>query len=64
MSDRAKWLIDLDAAAPDQAVDGLVPVTGYDRAGRPPEEVAVMEKAKAYGRTQFSSKPAAMIDHP
>ena len=27
----------------------LVPVAGYNRSGRPPEEVAVVEKAKAFG---------------
>ena len=31
------------------AVDGLIPVAGYGRDGRPPEEVAMMEKAEAYG---------------
>src|ERR1700675_2912507 len=49
MIDRAKWLVDLDASAKGLAVDGLVPVRGYHRDGRPPEEVAMMEKAAAYG---------------
>lgn len=30
-------------------VDGLVEVDGYDVTGRPPEEVELMEKARAYG---------------
>src|SRR5215468_1783410 len=49
MSDRAKWLIDLDGATRDLSVDGLVPVNAYARDGRTPEEVAVMERAKTYG---------------
>lgn len=48
MSDRAKWLVDLDASATGATVDGLVPVSGYQSAGRPPEEVAMMEKARDY----------------
>ncbi len=42
MSNPGQWLIDLE-------VDGLVPVRGYQRNGRPPEEVAMMLKAEAYG---------------
>lgn len=49
MSDRAKWLIDLTGTATDETVDGLVTVESYNPDGRPPEEVAVMEKAQAYG---------------
>jgi N-6 DNA Methylase len=49
MDERAKWLIELDGRSPHPDVDGLVSVTDYDRDGRPPEEVAVMEKAKTYG---------------
>jgi hypothetical protein len=49
MDERAKWLIDFDGDGPNQNVDGLVSVTDYVRDGRPPEEVAVMEKAKTYG---------------
>lgn len=48
MSDRAKWLVDLGGSAKDLTVDGLVPVHGYQRAGRPPEEVAMIEKAESY----------------
>jgi hypothetical protein len=49
MTDPAKWLIDLGTASKARSVDGLVPVAGYVRDGRPPEEVAMMEKAAAYG---------------
>jgi len=48
MSTDAQWLIDLGGAAAGKTVDGLVPVKGYHRNGRPPEEVAMMEKAEAY----------------
>lgn len=48
MTDRAKWLVDLDVSTQGLAVDGLVSVKGYRRDGRPPEEVAMMEKAAAY----------------
>jgi len=49
MIDRAHWLVDLDGSAKSLAVDGLVPVKGYRRDGRLPEEVAMMEKAATYG---------------
>ena len=49
MSGGAQWLIDLDGAATATTVDGLVRVHGYRREGQPPEEVAMMEKARAYG---------------
>jgi hypothetical protein len=48
MSDRAQWLVDFDASSKSVDVDGLVPVNGYQPDGRPPEEVAMMEKAAAY----------------
>jgi len=48
MDNRGRWLVDLDTAA-GTTVDGLVLVDGYAREGRPPEEVAMMEKAAAYG---------------
>lgn len=48
MSDCAKWLVDLDGSATGATVEGLVPVSGYQSAGRPPEEVAMMEKARDY----------------
>ena len=49
MNDRAKWLVDFDASAASRVVDGLVPVNGYKPDSRPPEEVAMMEKAASYG---------------
>jgi hypothetical protein len=49
MSDHGQWLINLGGAANGSAVDGLVLVKGYQREGRPPEEVVMMEKAKNYG---------------
>ena len=49
MPDRTHWLLNLGTPSPGAPVDGLVPVRGYQRAGRPPEEVAIMEKARDYG---------------
>jgi hypothetical protein len=49
MNDRAQWLIDLKGTSVDTTVDGLVLVDGYIFEERPPEEMAMMEKAKAYG---------------
>lgn len=49
MSDRGQWLINLGEAENASPVDGLVPVVGYRRDGRPPDEAAMMEKAAAYG---------------
>lgn len=48
-AEAADWLFAIadDGAVP--ALDGLVAVAGYDRAGQAPEEIAVMEKAAAYG---------------
>lgn len=48
MSERGSWLLDLGSDSVAASVDGLVPVDGYNRDGRPPEEVAMMEKARAY----------------
>jgi hypothetical protein len=48
MSDRAQWLVHFDPTATSTDVDGLMPVSGYRPDGRPPEEVAMMEKAAAY----------------
>lgn len=48
MNDRGQWLIDLDGTSSQTTVDGLVPVDSYQNDGRPPEEVAMMEKARAY----------------
>jgi hypothetical protein len=49
MKDPRQWLIDVGSASKGAAVDGLVLVAGYERDGRPPEEVAMMEKAESYG---------------
>lgn len=51
MSDRSQWLMNLGATGDGVAVDGLVPVKGYRKGERPPEEVAIMEKAEDYGAT-------------
>lgn len=59
MSDPAKWLFDLEDTSCRQEVDGLVLVKGYSDAGRPPEEVAVMERARAYdAHSVFFEAPA------
>jgi hypothetical protein len=42
------WFVKLNQAGDAQQIDGLVIVDGYDPAGRPPEEVATMEKACSY----------------
>jgi hypothetical protein len=49
MAGGANWLLDLDGPETGMPVDGLIHVHGYDRNGRPPEEVAMMEKAESYG---------------
>lgn len=49
MSDRGQWLSSLGEAGKASPVEGLVPVSGYRREGRPPDEVAMMEKAESYG---------------
>ncbi len=43
-----RWFIQLDQASAAQQIDGLVIVDDYDPVGRPPEEVATMEKAHLY----------------
>ncbi|AMN39041.1 HsdM family class I SAM-dependent methyltransferase [Rhodoplanes sp. Z2-YC6860] len=50
MTVTAQWLIDVGTAQADLP-DGLIPVATFSPDGRPPEEVAVMEKAKAFGAT-------------
>ena len=45
-NDGGHWLLDL--GRPDLVVDGLIAVDDYDPKGRPPEEVAMMEKAASY----------------
>lgn len=49
MNDRAKWLIELERTPVAALPDGLVLVNDYVPEERPPEEVAIMEKAKSYG---------------
>src|SRR5712691_2210321 len=63
MNSRAQWLLDLRAAPSAQTVDGLVPVDSYSNVGRPPEEVAIMEKARAY-KAQAVFFEAARGEHP
>ena len=47
MNASTQWLIDLGTPTMG-TVDGLVLVAGYSAVGRPPEEVAMIEKAAAY----------------
>lgn len=49
MSNFHQWWNHLDDAETSLPVDGLVQVCGYERDGRPPEEVVMMEKARLYG---------------
>lgn len=49
MINRANWLLEFDPGSSRATTDGLVPVAGYHHQGRPPEEVAVIEKAENYG---------------
>ena len=49
MGDSAQWLTEFGESDGEAVVDGLVPVIGYDRSGRDPEEVAIIEKAERYG---------------
>jgi hypothetical protein len=56
MNDPGQWLIDLGSVPGGATVDGLILVAGYARDGRPPEEVAMMEKAEAYGAHSVFSK--------
>lgn len=49
MGDRQHWWDYLGDAAGATTVEGLVQVAGYQRNGRPPEEVVMMEKAREYG---------------
>lgn len=48
MNDRGQWLFQIESTSDGAMVDGLVPVAGYKHDGRPPEEVAMMEKARSY----------------
>lgn len=45
----ADWLFSISEGRGLPGIDGLVAVENYDRNGRPPEEVAIMEKARSYG---------------
>lgn len=45
----SRWFVDLEQSDRARQIDGLVLVEDYDRAARPPEEVATMEKARSYG---------------
>ena len=45
----AEWLFAIGEGGNLPAVDGLVAVADYDRDGRPPEEVAIVEKAGSFG---------------
>ena len=49
MNNRLNWLLDFDQSVETSTVDGLVPTKGYKPNGRPPEEVAVIERAQTYG---------------
>jgi len=49
MSSHLQWWEHLGNATNGVAVDGLVLVSNYQRDGRPPEEVVMMEKAREYG---------------
>ncbi len=42
-----RWLVDVETAS--SCPGGLIRVVGYDRSGRPADEVAVMERADEYG---------------
>ncbi|MBN9890168.1 MULTISPECIES: HsdM family class I SAM-dependent methyltransferase [Rhodobacterales] len=47
--DGAEWLFAIGEGGDLPSVDGLVAIADYARNGRPPEEVALVEKAAAYG---------------
>jgi hypothetical protein len=47
-SERDHWLVHLSRTDVPQLIDGLVIVDGYNPTGRPPEEVATIEKARSY----------------
>lgn len=48
MNDHGNWLIDLGSGTSRPAVDGVVLVDGYNQDDLLPEEIVVMEKAKAF----------------
>lgn len=45
----ADWLFSISDGRGLPCIEGLVAVEHYDHKGRPPEEVAIMEKAHSYG---------------
>ncbi|MEX1233124.1 MAG: N-6 DNA methylase [Planctomycetaceae bacterium] len=51
MSKNGNWLFEFGSLGFGPDVDGVVPVRGYDKTRRPPEEVAAIEKAQHYGAT-------------
>ena len=58
MNTNGDWLFDFDSNSLDAVKEGILSVEGYDRNGRPPEEVAVMEKALFYkARAVFFEAP-------
>ena len=49
MTKNGLWLINLAGTGGGAGTDGVVAVGDYVKVGRPPEEVAIMEKAAHYG---------------
>lgn len=45
----ADWLFSISDGRGLPSLDGLLAIEDYDRSDRPPEEVAIMEKAQSYG---------------
>jgi len=45
----SRWFVELNQPERTTHIDGLILVDGYAPAGRPPEEVATIEKAQLYG---------------
>ena len=64
MSDQGQWLKSLGGAGSGPDVDGLVLVKGYSKHDRPPDEVAVVEKAQNTVPRPYSSKRAGMAGRP
>jgi hypothetical protein len=63
MDEGTNWLIEIDRNGMVPSMDGLVPVRDYDPTGRRPEEVELMEKARAY-KAQAVFFEAAHNDRP
>lgn len=63
MNSRAQWLFDLLDDALIGTVDGLVAVANYSGNNRSPEEVTIMEKARAYNATAVFFE-AGRDEHP